>query len=292
MAGYNLAELHEALITPTNPITKRMRAVFYLRTIATPEVVPILVEGFSTDSQLLQHEICYVLGQIHLPESEAFLISALQNETLEVISRHEAAEALGAIGNLRFLPILQAYSASPIRELAETCQLAIDRINWLQNPEEIPPSPIILSIDPAPKFAAQLTIPQLKEIYHDTTQSLFNRYRALFSLRDIGTDEAVLAICEGFGNQNFSALFQHEIAFVLGQMQEKAAAGIPYLIQALEDTSNHYITRHEAAEAIGSITDSPEALGILEKYKNDPAEPVRSSCFIALDISEYWFKNE
>lgn len=150
----------------------------------------------------------------------------------------------------------------------------------------------ILSIDPAPKFANSLSLDELKDVYHDTTQSLFTRYRALFSLRDIGSDEAVHAICEGFHNPNFSVLFQHEIAFVMGQMQEKAAAGIPYLVQVLENLNNHYIVRHEAAEAIGSVTGDAKILEVLEKYKNDPAEPVRSSCFIALDISDYWFRNE
>jgi deoxyhypusine monooxygenase len=105
-------------------------------------------------------------------------------------------------------------------------------------------------------------------IYHNTSLSLFNRYRALFSLRDLCTEESVLGICEGLNNPNFSDLFQHEIGFVLGQLQEKAAISLPFLVsvkttQALRNSNNHYIVRHEVAEAIGSITDDQNYLKVL-----------------------------
>lgn len=136
MATARLAELRDVLIDHEEPITKRMRAVFYLRTIGTPDVVPILVQGFSTDSELLQHEICYVLGQTGLREAEEFLITVLRNENLAAISRHEAAEALGAIGNGRYIDLLIEFSQSPIQEIAETCQLALDRLEWLKSNEK------------------------------------------------------------------------------------------------------------------------------------------------------------
>ena len=118
-------------------------------------------------------------------------------------------------------------------------------------------------MDPAPPFSEKLSVEELTSIYNDTQRSLFDRYRALFSLRNIGTEECVHVIGKGLNNPNFSELFQHEIAFVFGQMQEKAAAGVPYLANALHNTENHYIIRHEAAEAIGSVTDDPAALDIL-----------------------------
>jgi deoxyhypusine monooxygenase len=43
----------------------------------------------------------------------------------------------------------------------------------------------------------------------NTQLTLFQRYRAMFSLRNLGTEEAVLALAEGF--QDDSALFRHEI---------------------------------------------------------------------------------
>lgn len=78
----------------------------------------------------------------------------------------------------------------------------------------------------------------------------------------------MIGISEGLNNPNFSDLFQHEIAFVLGQLQEKAIKSLPFLvevfsIQALRNQQNHYIVRHEAAEAIGSVTNDEFYLNAL-----------------------------
>ena len=45
------------------------------------------------------------------------------------------------------------------------------------------------------------TVDELKHVLLDETRSLFERYRAMFALRDIGSDEAVLAICQGERNE-------------------------------------------------------------------------------------------
>ena len=50
--------------------------------------------------------------------------------------RHEAGEALGAIGDPSVCEILEKYCNDPMAEVAETCQLALRRIQWLQNNEE------------------------------------------------------------------------------------------------------------------------------------------------------------
>lgn len=48
--------------------------------------------------------------------------------------RHEAAEALGAIGDAsdqyELCKILEQYCSDPIPEVAETCQLALKRVSW------------------------------------------------------------------------------------------------------------------------------------------------------------------
>lgn len=71
----------------------------------------------------------------------------------------------------------------------------------------------------------------------------------MFSLRNRGTEEAVLALCEGFNDQN--ALFRHEIAYVLGQMQHQAS--VPALTKVLHNEVEHRMVRHEAAEALGAV---------------------------------------
>nr|MBE5726523.1 nero [Cucujiformia] len=188
----------------------------------------------------------YCFGQMQDENAIDILISVLEDEEQEPMVRHEAAEALGAIGSERALAYLQKYKNDPVTEVAQTCQLALDRINWLKCPNEesgkLSNSPY-KSVDPAPP-AESKDINLLKMILTDEEVSLFNRYRAMFALRNIGSEDAVAALGEAL--KCGSALFKHEIAFVLGQMQHKNS--VPYLKQSLEDTYENEMVRHECAE--------------------------------------------
>jgi deoxyhypusine monooxygenase len=88
-----------------------------------------------------------------------------------------------------------------------------------------------LSIDPAPPFSQKYSFEELMRIYGNTEEKLFDRYRALFSLRDMCTDQSVEGMCVGLSDARFSDLFKHEIAFVCGQMQEKAGKALPFLVE-------------------------------------------------------------
>ena len=70
-----------------------------------------------------------------------------------------------------------------------------------------------------------------------------------------------------------SALLKHEIAYVMGQMQDSAAA---HLIDRLADENEDVMVRHEAAEALGAIGDRT-ALATLEKFVDDDAVVVAES---------------
>lgn len=75
-----------------------------------------------------------------------------------------------------------------------------------------------MSIDPAPPTSGLLKgKPSLKDLSHGSIETLrvtltnpalplFERYRAMFALRNIGTDEAVDALASGFSDD--SALFK------------------------------------------------------------------------------------
>ena len=80
------------------------------------------------------------------------------------------------------------------------------------------------------------------------------------------------------------ALFRHEVAFVLGQLQQEAS--IPYLQTSLEDRSENEMVRHECAEALGAIG-SQICFDILRKHLEDDKQVVKESCEIALDMCEY-----
>ena len=72
------------------------------------------------------------------------------------------------------------------------------------------------SVDPAP--ASGITdLQYLQQRLNDEELPMFQRMRAVFSLRNIRSDESALALCNGFSSS--SALLRHEIAYVLGQMQ-------------------------------------------------------------------------
>lgn len=103
--------------------------------------------------------------------------------------------------------------------------------------------------------------------------------RAVFALRNQRTDEACLALCKGFTSE--SALLRHEIAYVLGQMQNPVA--LPNLIARLEDPEEHVMVRHEAAEAMGAIGDR-SVIPSLQKFVEDPLPEVAESCVVALDL--------
>lgn len=104
----------------------------------------------------------------------------------------------------------------------------------------------------------------------------------MFSLRNKQTDDSVLALCEGLRCK--SALFRHEIAFVLGQLQKPIS--IPYLAANLQDLDENEMVRHECAEALGSIA-TDDCITLLNKFLADEKRVVKESCVIALDMCEY-----
>jgi deoxyhypusine monooxygenase len=149
------------------------------------------------------------------------------------------------------------------------------------------------SIDPAPPLPASIqsqSISDLQAILLNTSLPLFQRYRAMFALRDLASPRdlatavpAVEALARGFNDP--SALFRHEIAFVFGQLSHPAS--IPSLTAALSKRDEVSMVRHEAAEALGSLGEEPGVEDILRRFLNDPEQVVRDSVIIALDMAEY-----
>ena len=83
-------------------------------------------------------------------------------------------------------------------QVAETCQLAVRRLEWLQEHSREPAVAAgpYLSVDPAPP-AEERDVGRLREVLLDEARPLFERYRAMFALRDAGGEEAALALAEG-----------------------------------------------------------------------------------------------
>ena len=149
------------------------------------------------------------------------------------------------------------------------------------------------SIDPAPPLPQSTAAPSIDELEKtllDTSLPLFQRYRAMFALRDLCSPPdlptavpAVKALARGLSDP--SALFRHEIAFVFGQLSHPAS--VPSLQETLANAKEASMVRHEAAEALGSLGDEDGVEDFLKQFLNDPEQVVRESVVVALDMAEF-----
>ncbi|XP_044055543.1 deoxyhypusine hydroxylase [Siniperca chuatsi] len=282
-----VAAVGQVLVDPGLDLTRRFRALFTLKNLGGAEAIEWISKAFTDESALLKHELAYCLGQMQDRRAIPTLSAVLKDTQQEPMVRHEAGEALGAIGDPVVLDLLKEYSQDPVIEVAETCQLAVRRLEWLQSGGEkqlddasTDKNPYC-SVDPAPP-AVRKSVSELRSSLLDESLPLFERYRAMFALRNLGNEEAVLAL--GDGLQASSALFRHEIGYVLGQMQHPAA--VPALRAALERSGENPMVRHEAAEALGAIG-KEECRAVLQRYRGDGERVVKESCEVALDMLEY-----
>jgi deoxyhypusine monooxygenase len=60
----------------------------------------------------------------------------------------------------------------------------------------------------------------------------------------------------------------------------------PFLVSLLQDTKEHAMVRHEAAEALGAVADAA-SVALLKQYAEDPDPIVAHSCVVALDMLEH-----
>jgi deoxyhypusine monooxygenase len=247
--------------------------------------------------------------------------------------RHECAEALGAIGAARSLPLLERLSSPDAEhghpvEIEQTCRVATDFCRWKASGGEArgEAAPGVAcacmlspyaSHDPAPPDPATegMSTAEVGAVLCDESRPLFERYGAMFALRNRGGADAVRELGRSLVTDASSALLRHEVAFVLGQMQHSAA--LDALAEALMRPAEHSMVRHEAAEALGALEfDDDDAAAdenvagdgecrgvakgnngaerrrlLLERHSSEAFEPdsvVRESCEVALDATDYW----
>jgi len=290
-SGPKLSELAQCIRDESEPVAKRIQCVYLLRQIGGPRAVKALAPALSSSSVLLSHEVAYIMGQMQDLSALPFLTDTLANVRLDPITRHEAAEALAALSTEQALPILQKYVNDECVEVRDTCQISVDRIFWRQQNPALAATEKSASnfhsVDPAPGHMPELkdASPQeLGDLLCNFDKSLFERYAAMFSLRNQNTEAAVLQLCRGFDDK--SAVFRHEIAYVLGQIQH--VASVHALTLRLQDLNEHAMVRHEAAEALGSINDE-RCAPLLEAFQESEKDSiVKESCDVALSIAEYW----
>ena len=281
-----IAKVGAILNDQSRGMAERFRALFTLRNIHVEASIKEISRCFSDPSALLKHECAYCLGQMQDISVIPVLINLLEDLNQQPIVRHEAGEALGTIARSpvysSIIPVLQKYTSGTSALVSDTCHIALEFIEWKQatvtNHYKISP---FNSFDPAPPMS-EGDVHSWGNDLLDSSLSLFKRYRVMFSLRNVNNLEAVDKLIKGFADVN--PLFKHELAFVLGQLENPLATRA--LQSKLEDVSEDSIVRHECADALGAIAED-ESLEILHKFVTDPEPIVRESCIVALDMHQH-----
>lgn len=118
--------------------------MFALRDLSSPPDLPTavpaiqaLASGFKDPSALFRHEIAFVFGQLSHPASIPSLISTLSDQKEESMVRHEAAEALGSLGDEDGVEdILRGFLDDPEQVVRESVTVALDMASFEKNGEK------------------------------------------------------------------------------------------------------------------------------------------------------------
>jgi len=369
----DIASLSTTLRDQSLPIQDRFRALFTLRSLEkNPEAVAALVgalkgvgdvgeNAISTTSTgreeenaaalsqspsmlhsdaLFRHEVAFALGQMRAKEATQTLIAVLKNQNEHGMTRHECAEALGAIADETSLEVLRDMREdAKHREVRETASLALRRVEHvvgnssssssggssnvattttgaLVGSKKESTAVVVVdeeedgggggyatySVDPVPAMDESVETETLADIILDDAADIWDRYAAMFALRNRAQktfgltkktkeNEQLVQLCSSTLGKTLrsetvqSALLKHEICYVLGQLRDDDDNEIARkaLFECLEDPNEHAMVRHEAAEAIGS-RGGEGAEAILRKYLACEDRVVSESCEVALDM--------
>ena len=343
----DIASLSETLRDQTLPIQDRFRALFTLRSLEkNPEAVAALVGALDVGENaalsslhadaLFRHEVAFALGQMRAKEATQTLIAVLKNQNEHGMTRHECAEALGAIADETSLEVLRDMREdAKHREVRETASLALRRVEHVVgnsssssgssrnvattttgalvgskkestavvvDEEEDGGGYATYSVDPVPAMDESVETETLADIILDDAADIWDRYAAMFALRNRAQktfgltkktkeNEQLVQLCSSTLGKTLrsetvqSALLKHEICYVLGQLRDDDDNEIARkaLFECLEDPNEHAMVRHEAAEAIGS-RGGEGAEAILRKYLACEDRVVSESCEVALDM--------
>lgn len=301
---------------PDRGVAQRYRALFSARQHAPSPAALLSLLRRCLDGErsiLMRHECAYVMGQQGNADAIPVLRALLHSAEEDEVTRHEAAEAMAAIcdvdaeatggGALRdgVLADITRYADGEAGGLLrDTCVLAREGLVRAGEDGALPACSFLTtekqatergveytSKDPARGIRGKMEadVPSLTGSLLDEAALLYPRYEAMFSLRDVGGDAAVGALCDVLSRDASSVCLRHEAAFVLGQMEHPDSA--PALITCLQNAAEHTVVRHEAAVALGAVgTDAAEAA--LRGAAEDPCPLVAESCVAALASLRYW----
>ncbi len=143
-SGQTVSSLRQVLCSEEQPLPVRFRALFSLKHVAqhgegadSLAAIEAIAAAFVSPSALLKHELAYCLGQSGKLDAAPSLRAVLEDLSEDPMCRHEAAEALGALGDKGSLDVLRQFRDREGEAVAvkETCEIAVDRIEW-ENSQE------------------------------------------------------------------------------------------------------------------------------------------------------------
>ena len=256
-----------------------------------------------TDDIMVRHECAEALGAIGQSRSLPLLERMARKRT--ATGRSSTTESKREKEELQPLAAETISTADEVivEELRETCEIARDFCRWKVKGEQGDRPQVACacmlspynSYDPAPPSPEtdMISTVVLGDVLLNTALPLFERYRAMFALRNRGGEECVLQLGRALVKDENSALLRHEVAYVLGQMAHPAA--IDALAESLRRVDEHSMVRHESAEALGAIEGDEKEMvlchSLLKEFSspdNEADSVVRESCEVALDTLDYW----
>jgi len=334
MASSRSDRLARILLNNSAPMENRFASLFALKMIkdktAYDSIIECLTKTAVGTSSLLEHELAYVLGQMHgikdheikdhrnIRQTEFFESSKKAMETVLLDSsrndvvRHECGEALAAMLSFDSLKILEKLrdDENEIQSVRETCVLSCERLYWAQKVLKDEVSGIdlntnpMVSVDPAPPFVDGNSSELSKscKILIDRSKGIWDRYRAMFTLRNqlcshnIKDQNLKVEIVNSFSTAlhcESSALFRHEIGYVLGQIlsgdclnKDLMTKLEESLFKSVQISDEHEMVRHESAMALGELEtdETKKLLGQWSKFDECPM--LADSCKVALSMVE------
>lgn len=292
------------LKNPASSVASKYKGIFELKSIATIESQNCLIESFESldDSELLKHEIAYALGQMAFTAKiKEFLLSILLNEKEKSVVRHEAGEALANSGTSDLIPIFEKYAINyKIEEVNDTCSIGLEKLRTYDTLKDLYGKKYTKTLEPAAPFSKEDLQLELEkhgvkpdDFYNNIQEytlngnvSLFNRYRAMYFLRNDNSKEAINILCNLLDKKNrefTKTLLRHEVCFIFGQLEPESC--LPTLEKVIVDETENEIVRHEAISAFAAISSDKK---LIEKYIEDKSRIVKESCLVGLNLIDYW----
>lgn len=123
------------LLDPVNTCrNERIQIIFQLMRVSSDRAIDVLYDCLLNDPcPIVRHEAAFVLGEIGCTRSIFYLKDAIEKEKNPVVI-HEALFALGTSGKKEILSFLENFLDDENYLISESSKIAIDRLNFLENP--------------------------------------------------------------------------------------------------------------------------------------------------------------